>query len=246
MTMQLLAMHGWAGDSRGWEAFAAAARQRGWQWSAGDRGYGPTTARAAAWNDGGGRRVLIAHSLGPHLLPAALLEQVEAVVLLASFGRFVPPGAAGRSLRTALAGMAAALEAPRSSAPEGTRAEETAGGETAAEAMLRTFLARATAPQPLSQLPTTVVDQPLSEASRRRLITDLQLLGRTTQLPPALPAACPCLIVEAGSDRIVAAETRALLRQERPDASVIHYPEAGHCLLGTPVVRDVMTWIGQL
>ncbi len=238
MAMQLLAMHGWAGDSRGWEPFAATARQQGWNWQAADRGYGPTPARPASWTAGQGRRVLIAHSLGPHLLPAGVLEQVEGLVLLASFGRFVPRGATGRALRTALAGMADALGAPQTPA---------AAGEAApAEAMLRTFLARATAPQPLSQLPTTVVDQPLSRAGRQLLIDDLTLLGATTQLPAALPATCPCLIVEAGSDRIVVPETRALLRQERPDASVIHYPEAGHCLLGTPVVRDVMTWIAQL
>lgn len=228
--MQVLAMHGWAGDSRGWEAFAHAARQQGWSWQAADRGYGPAPALAPAWRattpEGG--RVLIAHSLGPHLLPAAVLEQVEAVVLLASFGRFIPPGAAGRSLRTALSGMAEALNGPP------------------AEAMLRTFLARATAPQPLSQLPTTVVDQPLSSRGRELLLSDLALLRATESLPRALPAHCPCLIVEAGDDRIVVPETRALLRQERPDATVIHYPQAGHCLLATPVVRDVMTWIAQL
>lgn len=230
MTMQVLAMHGWAGDSRGWEAFAHAARQQGWSWQAADRGYGPAPALAPAWRattpEGG--RVLIAHSLGPHLLPEAVLEQVEALVLLASFGRFVPAGAAGRALRTALGGMAQAL----------------AGAE--AEAMLRTFLARAAAPQPLDQLPSTVVDQPLSASGRARLQGDLALLQATAALPEALPAHCPCLIVEAGDDRIVVPETRALLRRERPDATVIHYPQAGHCLLATPVVRDVMTWIAQL
>jgi pimeloyl-[acyl-carrier protein] methyl ester esterase len=228
MTVQLIAMHGWAGDSRGWQPFAAAGASRGWHWQAPDRGYGPCPVQLPQWQPGAGRRVLIAHSLGPQLLPPELLAQAEAVVLLASFGQFVPPGRAGRRLGTALAGMAQALRGPEP------------------EAMLRQFLSEAAAPQPLSQLPTTIIDQPLTEAARGQLLADLELLAATTALPAALPAVIPCLIVEAGADRIVVSEARALLRRERPHAEVIHYPEAGHCLLGTPVVREVMEWIAGL
>jgi pimeloyl-[acyl-carrier protein] methyl ester esterase len=78
------------------------------------------------------------------------------------------------------------------------------------------------------------------------MLVDLELLDGTTALPAALPAAIPCLIVEAGADRIVVPEARALLRQERPHAALIRYPEAGHCLLGTPMVREVMRWIAGL
>jgi pimeloyl-[acyl-carrier protein] methyl ester esterase len=228
MTTQLIAMHGWAGDSRGWEPFAAAAGGQGWPWQTPDRGYGPCPVQLPQWQPGAGRRLLIAHSLGPQLLPSAVLAQAEALVLLASFGRFVPPGRAGRRLGTALAGMAQALRGP------------------APEAMLRQFLSEAAAPQPLSQLPATIVDQPLTDAARGQLLADLELLGSTTALPAALPAAIPCLIVEAGADHIVVPEARVLLRQERPHAELILYPEAGHFLLGTPVVREVMGWIAGL
>lgn len=228
MTNQLIAMHGWAGDSRGWEPFAAAAERQGWHWQAPDRGYGPCPVHPAQWQPGTSRRVLIAHSLGPQLLPSELLAAADAVVLLASFGRFVPPGRAGRRLHAALAGMAEALRGPE------------------AEAMLRKFLSEAAAPQPISQLPATIIDQPLTDAARRQLLADLELLAATTALPAALPTAIPCLIVEAGADRIVVPEARALLRQECPYAELILYPEAGHCLLGTPVVRQVMGWIAGL
>lgn len=228
MTTQLLAMHGWAGDSRGWEPFAAAAGRQGWRWQAPDRGYGPCPPQAAQWQPGGGRRVLIAHSLGPQLLPPEVLAAADALVLLACFGRFVPPGRAGRRLHAGLAGMAQALRGP------------------APDAMLRQFLSEAAAPQPLSQLPATIIDQRVTDAARRQLLVDLELLAATTALPAALPAAIPCLIVEAGADRIVVPEARALLRKERPHAALIHYPEAGHCLLGTPVVPEVMGWIAGL
>lgn len=225
MTTHVIAMHGWAGDSRGWEPFAAAAAGQGWRWSMPDRGYGPVPARTETWDPQASRRVLIGHSLGPHLLAPELLAQADALVLLASFGRFVPPGREGRRLQAALAGMAAALAGPD------------------AEAMLRQFLAEAAAPQPLAQLPCTLVDTPLSAAGRSRLQHDLALLEQCSQLPAALASSCRCLIMEAGADRIVVPEARALLRRERPGATLITYPEAGHCLLGTSVVRDVIGWI---
>jgi pimeloyl-[acyl-carrier protein] methyl ester esterase len=228
MTTELLAMHGWAGDSRGWERFALAARERGWLWQAPDRGYGSCPPQAAHWQPKASRRVLLAHSLGPHLLPPPVLAAADAVVLLASFGRFVPPGREGQRLGQALAGMGEALRGPQP------------------EAMLRAFLTKADAPQPLSQLPVTVVDEPLPPEGRKRLLNDLELLASTQALPEALPAAIPCLIVEAGADRIVVPEVRALLRRERPEATVIHYLESGHCLLGTPVVQDVVAWIDRL
>ncbi|QVL53507.1 MAG: alpha/beta fold hydrolase [Cyanobium sp. M30B3] len=228
MTVQVIAMHGWAGDSRGWEPFAAAAAARGWRWTMPDRGYGAVEPRTVPWEAQASRRVVIGHSLGPHLLAPELLAQADAVVLLASFGQFIPGGQEGRRLQTALAGMAEALQGPQ------------------AEAMLRTFLAEAAAPAPVSALPCTILDGPLSGGGRERLRADLALLERCRQLPEALAPGLPCLIVEAGADRIVGTEVRELLRRERPDATVIHYPDAGHCLLNTPLLADLTAWIASL
>lgn len=228
MTVQLITMHGWAGDSRGWEPFAAAAAARGWRWTMPDRGYGPVQARSVSWDPQASMRVVIGHSLGPHLLEPALLAGADAVVLLASFGRFVPPGREGRRLQTALAAMAEALQGPQ------------------AEAMLRTFLAEAAAPAPASALPCTILETPLSAQGRQRLLDDLALLERCHGLPQALAPDLPCLIVEAGADRIVVPQVRQLLRQERPEATLIHYPEAGHSLLNTPLLTDLSAWIASL
>jgi pimeloyl-[acyl-carrier protein] methyl ester esterase len=228
MTVQLITMHGWAGDSRGWEPFAAAAAARGWRWTMPDRGYGPVQARSVSWDPQASMRVVIGHSLGPHLLAPDLLAGADAVVLLASFGRFVPPGREGRRLQTALAAMAEALQGPQ------------------AEAMLRTFLAEAAAPAPASALPCTILETPLSAQGRQRLLDDLALLERCQRLPQALAPDLPCLIVEAGADRIVVPQVRQLLRQERPEATLIHYPEAGHSLLNTPVLTDLSAWIASL
>ena len=228
--MQLIAMHGWAGDARGWGPFQAAWTSRGWLWQCGDRGYGTHPPQSVAWLESGPRRVVIAHSLGLHLLPTALLEQAEAVVLLASFGRFVPEGNGGRRLRSAMAIMTNQLG--------GTLAE--------AEAMLHTFLERAAAPQSPSLLPPGINAAPLGEAGRQRLTEDLALLASTAGLPPSFPAHAKVLIVEGGEDQIVLPEARQLLRAALPAADTLVLAGIGHCLLSPALVPLVCSWIESL
>jgi pimeloyl-[acyl-carrier protein] methyl ester esterase len=227
--IQILAMHGWAGDGRSWAPFAAAAAARGWPFTAADRGYGSHQAQEPEWRPEG-LRVLLTHSMGPLLLPPAVLAAAEAVVLLAGFARFVPGGAAGRRLGTALAGMAASLDGP---AAEATT-------------MLRSFLAEACAPQPLSALPSTILEQPLAAEGRLRLQSDLRRLETCTDLPPDFPRQVPCLLVEASQDRIVVPEARTSLRQSLPAADRLCFAASGHALLGTPVVAMVNAWIEGL
>ena len=227
MTLQLIAMHGWAGDQRGWAPFAAAAQARGWRWSSGERGYGALPPAMPNW-EGPVPKVVVAHSLGLHLVPAALLAQAEAVILLASFGRFVPEGAPGRRLRTALAGMAQALEG------------------RGAEAMLQAFLSQAAAPTPADPRTLGIGDQPVPAAGRALLQSDLELLGQTGGLPDAFPPDARVLIVEAGCDRIVVPEARRELRHSLPNADLLHLAQAGHCLLNPGLIPMLMGWVGEL
>jgi pimeloyl-[acyl-carrier protein] methyl ester esterase len=228
--LQVIAMHGWVGDGSQWQPWQEAARGRGWSWQSGERGYGERTPHQPSWREAG-RRVVIAHSMGPHLLGALtpdVLASAEAVVLLASFARFVPPGGAGRALRTALEGMAAALEDP-----------------SEARAMLRRFLAEAAAPDPIEAMAPGPADGPLTTTGLERLRSDLRQLERTETLPAAFPKAVPVLIVEAGADRIVAPPVRALLREALPDAQVLAVPDGGHALLRAPILLPVLAWLEQ-
>lgn len=227
MTLQLIAMHGWAGDQRGWAPFAAAAEARGWSWSSGERGYGGLEPTMPSWADKG-RKVLVVHSLGLHLLPAELLAEADGVILLASFGRFVPEGAAGRRLRTGLAGMARALEGD------------------GADAMLRDFLARTAEPLPADPTSLGIGDQPVPDAGRSLLQADLELLGSTAGLPKGFPHSARVLIVEAGQDRIVAAEARQALRDALPGSDLLHLAGAGHCLLNASLIPMLMGWLSEL
>jgi pimeloyl-[acyl-carrier protein] methyl ester esterase len=226
--MQLIAMHGWAGDAQGWEPFQSAWSARGWAWQCGERGYGGQAPRPVLWQSNHEMKLVIAHSLGPHLLPAAVLAQADAVVLLASFGAFVPGGASGRRLRSAMAAMAKQL----------TSAE--------ASTMLQTFMERAAAPQPTSLLPPGITSAPLDASGRKRLGKDLTLLAATTGLPPGFPVQARVLIVEGDEDQIVNPQARQQLRSLLPAADTLVLAGVGHCLISPALVPTVCGWIEGL
>lgn len=230
--MQLIAMHGWAGDSHGWAPWHQACQARGWSWQSGDRGYGSLSQAEPHWNEeppkASQRRVVIAHSMGVHLLPAEVLSQADAVVLLASFGRFIPEGKAGRPMRLAIEAMAGQLRSER--------------GET----MLADFLARAAAPADPALLSPTPFDSGLSAIGRQRLSHDLDALARTSGLPDGFPHQARVLLVEAGSDQIVAREATEALAACLPQADRIALQGAGHCFLGSPVLPMALAWLEPL
>jgi pimeloyl-[acyl-carrier protein] methyl ester esterase len=230
--MQLIAMHGWAGDSHGWAPWHQACQARGWSWHSGDRGYGSLSQAEPHWNEAppkaSQRRVVIAHSMGVHLLPAEVLSQADAVVLLASFGRFIPEGKAGRPMRLAIEAMAGQLRSER--------------GET----MLADFLARAAAPADPALLSPTPFDSGLSAIGRQRLSHDLDALARTSGLPDGFPLQARVLLVEAGSDQIVAREATEALAACLPQADRIALQGAGHCFLGSPVLPMALAWLEPL
>jgi len=231
--MQLIAMHGWAGDAQGWAGFLSDWRARGWRGQCADRGYTAQPPLAVDWLPEGGLKVVVAHSLGPHLLPPAVLEQADAVVLLASFGRFLPQGKGGRRLAAAVATMADQLMADQ------------IGGDQAGT-MLRSFLERSAAPQAPSLPWPGITATPLLETGRRRLVEDLALLAATTGLPAGFPTRARVLIVEGRDDQIVVPEARRLLGEALPDADRLELAGVGHCLLSSALVGMVDAWIGGL
>jgi pimeloyl-[acyl-carrier protein] methyl ester esterase len=223
----LIAMHGWGGDSRGWQPWARLAAGRGWSFSSGERGYGQLPPGMPSWEPEARRRVVLAHSMGPHLLPAKLLQQATTVVLLASFANFVPGGPAGRSVRAALRAMSQRLQA----------------GE--AGPLLSDFLQQVAAPHPASALPPGPLEQGLSPAGEQRLLEDLQQLAQTSALPDGFPSGAAVLIVEANDDLIVHEASRAQLREALPDAAVWSLSGAGHALLLPDLPARVISWIGD-
>ena len=239
--MQLLAAHGWCGQADSWQPWINATSPLGWQWICQERGYDGRPPRTARWQPpADAHRVVIGHSFGPHLVEPTVLAAADAVVLLASFARFLPPGREGRRLQTALAGMAAQLEEPHDDHPA-AGADPT--GADRAQAMLRQFLVQAALPDPPELMPLGPAAAPVPAAGRRRLLRDLRALEASAGLPAGFPAAVPVLIVEAGADQIVGPAARALLREALPQAEVLEMTGAGHAFLRAAVVPAVVTWL---
>ena len=234
---QVVAMHGWSSDGTVWAPWQRCFQRHGWHWINGERGYGGRSPVVPAWSESPDdatpqRRVVIAHSLGPHLLDAAVLAQATDAVLLASFGRFVPEGRQGRALRTGLEGMRRAIGSPEEAA------------------MLQTFLQRAAAPTDVSALPPSPGSQGLTAAGRERLRADLDRLTTTAGVPQGLPRTARVLIVEAASDAIVVPEASKCLRSElnnRLEQAPEHWclPNMGHALLIPDLLIHVREWLDQ-
>ena len=178
------------------------------------------------------RRVVIAHSLGPHLLPDAVLAQATDVVLLASFSRFVPEGPKGRALKTGLKSMRRCL-----------------GSDAEAE-MLTTFLRRAAAPSPPDGLPRGPIQEGLSIEGRQRLSDDLDQLIASAELPLGLQDTTRVLVVEAAQDSIVVPAARQELRdalQTRLQHPAEHWclSDSGHALLVPDLLIRIQRWLDQ-
>jgi len=226
--IQLIGMHGWAGDHRSWAPWVAGAAARGWSMDCGERGYGQEVPLQPRWETSAQRRVVLAHSFGPHLLSEALWQGATAAVLLASFSRFVPEGPEGRAIRAALRAMGRRIRL----------------GEE--QEQLRDFLRQAAAPQSRSLLPAGPLDQGISEAGRDRLLEDLEHLGATRALPPGLPGGIPLLRAQAGRTQTVPARSRLELQQALPQATVWIRDDLGHSLID-PVLPDaVLDWIADV
>ena len=235
---QVIAMHGWSGDSHLWVPWIRHFKHHHWSWQSGERGYGKRQEHMPFWQDDQDpiklqRRVVIAHSLGPHLLPDAVFANATDVVLLASFSRFVPEGPKGRALNTGLKSMRRCL---------GSEDEAT---------MLTTFLTRAAAPSSPDGLPHGPIHEGLSRQGRQRLTDDLDRLIASAELPPGLQATSKVLVVEAEQDAIVVPAARQELRNA-VETRLQHPAEhwfirgSGHALLVPDLLMRIQRWLDQI
>ncbi|MBD3881726.1 alpha/beta hydrolase [Phormidium tenue FACHB-886] len=82
MSNEIIAYHGWGFDRTCWQGWAALFEQAGIGFGAVDRGYFGEAL------EGGGSKIIFAHSYGLHLCPIAQLQQAELLVLFSSFATF--------------------------------------------------------------------------------------------------------------------------------------------------------------
>ena len=232
---QVIAMHGWCGDSNTWQLWAHHFQAQNWLWQSNEQGYGALPPLRAEWHkepepQPEQRRVVIGHSLGPHLLASEVLAQATDLVLLASFGCFLPRGPANRALRTGLRGMQERL---------GSKDEST---------MLHAFLARAAQPSPARAMAAGPIHQGLCVNGRKQVQADLELLIKTDGLPAGLPTKARVLVVEAEQDAIVVPAARTCLIEDllkHLNNPPCHWklPKAGHALLVPGLIERVHDWL---
>ncbi len=227
MSHQILAMHGWSSQAAYWQPWVEAFSAKGWSCRCGERGYGPQPPSMPQWGQGG-MRVVLANSMGIHLIDADLLASAEAVVLLASFGRFVPNGYHGLGLRLQLATMDRYLKQ----------------GDVAG--LFSRFRVKVAAPLSVDCLPEGLSPQDVSPDGLQRLREDLSRLEQIQGLPSTFPQQVPVLNVEAGRDSIVHARARMELRRALPTADHLVLPNSGHALLDDQLLPQVITWLEQL
>ena len=228
---QVIAMHGWAGVSSIWRFWRKNFKMIGWDWMEGQRGYdGKKIFNSFTWRENSVRRVVIAHSLGLHLISNEIIKNATHIIMLASFGRFIPLGSIGRPQRASLDSM-----------------RESLGGRSAIS-MLRIFLERAAFPHKLSALPPHPLLKNLTEAGQKRLLNDLEILISTTGLPSGFPKQSKVIVFQGDQDKIISPATFQLLTDSLSkgiNTPFTYYPlkGSGHSLITKETFFKSYKWI---
>ena len=195
--VDVVAQHGWGFGAWCWNRWRDVL-PAGFALHCPDRGYfGPAVEVAAQ------PRIVVAHSLGLHLLSPQICAAAELIVIISGFRSFhsVCARQARRSRRT-VEQMLARLE------------REPA-------ALLADFYARCGAPSDSHRSGTVDADG---------LRRDLQLLQESVLALSAIPAAAQVLILHGSRDRVVPVERAEELRELLPNSALAIVAEAGHAL----------------
>ena len=232
---QIIAMHGWAGDSDSWKTWADHFQSEGWLWQNGERGYGDLSTLKPHWIKEkpkalNTKRTVIGHSLGPHLLSSEILEEATDIVLLGSFSRFLRQGKRDRLMEASLKAMQKHI---------GTKLEQQ---------MLSSFLEKAIYPDKPKKLPVGPITKGLSPDGRKKLQEDLNLLINTNGLPTGLPRKARVLVIEGKEDSIIDPSTRLRLLkdlQKHLYCPPTHwqFSNTGHSLLIPGLIKRVQNWL---
>ncbi len=232
---QIIAMHGWASDSNSWDLWRDYFQAKKWHWQNGERGYGHLLPQSPSWKldfdlKVHKRRVVISHSLGPHLLNKRVLKNATDVVLLGSFSRFLPEGLANRSLITGLKGMKQQL------------------GTSQEKLMLKSFLTKACYPEKVTSVTSGPILEGLSFEGRYRLKDDLNLLSQASDLVSKISTKAKVLVVDGQQDAIVINAAKSDLLEDLLDhlqspPTHWNFSNAGHTLLVPDLIEKVHYWL---
>ncbi len=231
---EIIAMHGWAGDSHQWSSWKQIFASCGWKWKSVERGYKDTSPNTPTWNNISNqvelKRVAICHSLGSHLIDKQVLHSATHVVLINSFSRFIPNGKENRPIKLALNRMINAINT---------------SNETA---MLRKFHIKAYKPNSIDLKSTKSNLLHLSDSGRLRLKKDLILLKNSNSLPNGLNTSTKVLIINGAQDYILANQTKVKLAEDlinhlEASPTTIYLQDEGHSITKTKNIKKIKHWL---
>jgi pimeloyl-ACP methyl ester carboxylesterase len=176
-----------------------------------DRGY---WGQQTALGESGGGSIVVAHSLGLHLLQPKVIAAAELVVLLGAFRSFHPEGQhAARRSRRAVERMLARLDCEP-------------------KALLGDFYERCFAPA------ESAMEVP-GIPNVRLLRTDLELLQASVLDLTGLRKAARVLLLHGCQDRIAPLERAEQLHRLLPNSALCTFEGAGHAL---PLTHGRQSW----
>ena len=231
---EIIAMHGWAGDSHQWSNWKKLFKVCDWKWQTAERGYKHISPYAPKWNLDLNRsklkRVAICHSLGAHLIDKQVLHSATHVVLINSFSRFIPSGKENRSVIIALNRMMEAINTPNE------------------VGMLTKFHIKAHKPNCINIESIKPELLNITDSGRLRLKNDLKLLINTDSLPIGLNTNAKVLIINSKQDYILANQTKAKLVEDLIShleivPTKINLQEEGHSISKIKNIKRIKDWL---
>ena len=230
---EIIAMHGWAGDSYQWSNWEKIFKCYDWEWQAYERGYKDISPHAPKWNNDsnqlGLKRVAICHSLGSHLIDSKVLSLATHVILINSFSRFAPIGKENRAIKLALNSMMKAIDTPNEAS------------------MLKKFHIKAYEPNQID-IKASESSLKISNSGRLKLKNDLKLLKNSDSLPNGLKSSTKVLIVNSEQDHILAKQTKVKLTEDLINhleavPKIINLQDEGHFITKIKNITKVKQWL---
>ena len=231
---EIIAIHGWAGNSHQWSNWEKIFKSCNWKWQTAERGYKDISPHTPKWKNNSNQfdliKVAICHSLGSHLLDKQVLHSATHVILINSFSRFIPSGKDNRPIKLALNRMRDAINTPNEAS------------------MLRKFHIKAYKPNHIDpeSMESNLIN--ISDKGRVRLENDLKLLINSDSLPIGLNTLANVLIVNSEEDNILAHQTKTKLAEDLRKhlkflPKIINLQDEGHSITKIKSIKKIKHWL---
>ena len=231
---EIIAIHGWAGNSNQWSNWIDLFKCSDWKWQNAERGYTDINPNTPKWTNSsnhiGLKRVVICHSLGAHLIDKSVLYTATHIILINGFSRFIPSSKENRSVSMSLNRMLNTINTPNE------------------PSMLKKFHIKANKPNEINLESTESNLLHISDAGRLRLENDLKLLIKSDSLPTGLNTDAKVLVVNSEKDLILANKTKEKLVEDlkkflKKAPKIIKLKDEGHSISKIKNIKKIKHWL---